>query len=401
MTRSNPSRLQPAVIVILSGVVAAMHIGKIPPAIPVLREALGLSLVEAGFLLSMVQMAGMLIGVLAGLAADSIGVRRSIVAGQAILALSGFCAMWAARPFDLLALRGLEGLGFLLTVLPAPGLIRQLVPPARLALYLGLWGTYMGTGAALPLLGGPAIMEVVGWNGLWGLLGGLSAIAAVAVAFLVPPERQQPAPAPAPQADGEPWWERLRTTLTSPGPWRVAIIFAMYTSQWLAVIGFLPSVYAQAGISGQTAGSLTALACLINIVGSVAAGRLLHHGTCARHLLYAGFATMAATAFVAFTPLTAGAPVLRYAAALAFSAVGGLIPGTLFSLVVHVAPNARTVSTTVGWMQQCSAFGQFLGPPFVAWVAGRYGGWHLTWIVTGMASVAGLLLSRGVRFDRQ
>src|SRR5690606_41735637 len=53
-----------------AGMVAALHIGKIPPAIPVLRDALGVSLVEAGFLLSMVQMAGMLGGVFIGLAAD-------------------------------------------------------------------------------------------------------------------------------------------------------------------------------------------------------------------------------------------------------------------------------------------------------------------------------------------
>ncbi len=400
MTSMRMIRLQPALIVILSGVVAAMHIGKIPPAIPVLREALGMSLVEAGFLLSMVQMAGMLIGVLAGLAADSIGVRRSIIIGHTVLAATGVAAMWAQRPFDLLALRGLEGLGFLLTVLPAPALIRQLVPPARLALYLGLWGTYMGTGAALTLLGGPVLMEAFGWTRLWGLLGILSATAALAVMFLVPCVQQaSPAPAAAP-ASAEPWWERLRMTLTSAGPWRIAVTFAMYSSQWLAVIGFLPSVYAQAGISGKTAGALTALACLINVCGSVAAGRLLHRGTCARHLLYVGFINMALTAFLAFSPLTADAPVLRYVAALLFSAVGGLIPGTLFSLVVHVAPNARTVSTTVGWMQQCSSFGQFLGPPFVAWIAGLYGGWHLTWVITGVASVIGLLLARGVRFDR-
>ena len=61
-------RLAPAFVVILSGIVGALHIGKMPTAIPILREALGVTLVEAGFLLSMVQMAGMLVGVLIGLA---------------------------------------------------------------------------------------------------------------------------------------------------------------------------------------------------------------------------------------------------------------------------------------------------------------------------------------------
>ncbi|HMX14463.1 MAG TPA: MFS transporter, partial [Thauera aminoaromatica] len=156
----------PAFVVIIAGMVAALHIGKIPPAIPVLRDALGVSLVEAGFLLSMVQMAGMLGGVFIGLAADGFGLRRSVLLGQGVLASASLAGAWATQPGELLVLRAIEGLGFLLVVLPVPSLIRQLVPPSRLALHLGLWGTYMATGTSLVLAGGPALMGVMGWQGL-------------------------------------------------------------------------------------------------------------------------------------------------------------------------------------------------------------------------------------------
>lgn len=76
-------------------------------------------------------------------------------------------------------------------------------------------------------------------------------------------------------------------------------------------------------------------------------------------------------------------------AVLAFSMVGGLIPGTLFSLAVRLAPSTATVPTTVGWMPQWSAFGQFCGPPLVAWAAGLAGRWQLTWTVTGACSLIG------------
>jgi MFS family permease len=78
---------------------------------------------------------------------------------------------------------------------------------------------------------------------------------------------------------------------------------------------------------------------------------------------------------------------------LVFSGVGGLIPGTLFGLAVKLAPDNETVSTTVGWMQQFSAMGQFLGPPLVAWVATLVGGWQWTWTVTGVSSLLGVLLA--------
>jgi MFS family permease len=51
-------------------------------------------------------------------------------------------------------------------------------------------------------------------------------------------------------------------------------------------------------------------------------------------------------------------------------------------------------------MQQCSSAGQFLGPPLVAWVAGAVGGWQWTWVITGLASLVGLVLSSRTRYQR-
>ena len=57
------------------------------------------------------------------------------------------------------------------------------------------------------------------------------------------------------------------------------------------------------------------------------------------------------------------------------------------------SPGEDAVATTIGWMQQWSALGQFAGPPLVAWVASRHGGWGHTGWVTGACSLAGLLLA--------
>jgi MFS family permease len=166
-----PQSSSAAIAVILAGVTAALHIGKIPPAIPVLQQALGLTLVEAGFLLSMVQLAGMLLGVLLGVAVDGLGLRRSLLIGQLTLCAASFAGIWARAPVDLLVLRAVEGLGFLLVVLAAPSLIRQLVPARQLPSFLGLWGAYMPAGAALAQMCGPLLIAGLGWAGWWGVLG--------------------------------------------------------------------------------------------------------------------------------------------------------------------------------------------------------------------------------------
>jgi hypothetical protein len=62
-------------------------------------------------------------------------------------------------------------------------------------------------------------------------------------------------------------WGRLRRTLSAPGPWLVALTFGVYSGQWLAVVGFLPSIYAAAGVAGGLLGLLTALAAAVNMLG--------------------------------------------------------------------------------------------------------------------------------------
>jgi MFS family permease len=393
----------PAGIVILSGVVAALHLGKVSPAIPALQVSLNLTMVQAGFLLSLMQLAGMLAGVMIGVFSDGLGLRRSIISGQAILCFASVIGMGARQPDELLMLRSLEGLGFLLTTLPTPGLIRQLVSRERLALHLGLWGCYVAMGTSMVLVAGPTLIAAMGWQGCWGVPAICSAAMIIWLVRAVPSDRQRRPPESTSTrwiaAPSEAWPHRLWTVLKACGPWRVGIAFAMYSGQWIAVIGFLPSIYADTGLSGPKAGALTALAAFINISGSASAALLLHRGISARRLLLVGYSCMAIMTLFAFGQFTQGMPVVRYGAVLIFSAVGGVIPGTLFMIAVSVAPNERTVSTAVGWVQQISSMGMFVMPPLLAKLAGWAGGWHWTWIASGLASLTGLLLATGLAKD--
>jgi MFS family permease len=374
--------------VVLGGMVAALQVGKLPPALSALQADLGISLVQSGFLLSLVQMAGMMLAIFVGLAADGVGLKRSMVAGLSLLAAASFLGGLVGSAWALLSLRALEGLGFLLTVLPAPALIRRLSDPQRLAGMMGVWGTYMPVGTAVALLAGPLVIPVWGWPLWWEVFAVMSALTAWAL------HRRLPAD-PPPVAGQAPIRarQRLADTLGTPGPWLVALMFAVYSSQWLAVVGFLPSIYAQAGVAGALLGALTAGAAAINLTGNLASGRLLQRGWVPQRLLWVGFAAMALGSALAFGPSTEGWPWLRYTGVLLFSSLGGLVPGTLFWLAVRLAPGERQVASTVGWAQQWSALGQFFGPPVVAWVAARHGGWQFTPWVTGACCLAGAALA--------
>lgn len=170
-----------AYCVIFSGVVAALQIGKLPPALPELSQTLGLSLMQAGFLLSLVQLAGMSLALAVGLSADGFGLKRSMLSGLVILGVASAMGAASESATSLMVWRAVEGVGFLGVTLPAPGLIRKLVSEHHLRKLLGYWGAYMPAGTALTLLAGPLWLPEFGWRTWWLLF----AVLSWAMAFLL------------------------------------------------------------------------------------------------------------------------------------------------------------------------------------------------------------------------
>ena len=386
--QTEPTSGLPATLVVAAGIVAAMHVGKVAPAIPVLQAQLGLTLVQAGWLLSLSQMAGMLSAVLIGMVADGIGLRRSLLTGLTLLGSLSLLTGLATSASQLLMMRAIEGAAILMVIVPGPALLRTLVDPARLSSAMGFWGTFMPTGTAAALLLGPPLMAHVGWALWWATLGGLALLMAAVFAWGVPNGTRRPF-----RLDGN----RLIAVWRTPQVWRVALAFACYSGQWLVVIGFLPTLLQSGGASAAAAGTMAAVASAANIVGNLMGGRLLQRGVQSKKVLTIGFTAMALGAMVVFATPPTTPVAIKLAAVLVFSGVGGMIPGSLFSLAVKAAPNDDTASTALGWTTQMSMLGQFCMPPVVAALATAYGGWGLSWIVTGGLCIAGILMTVGSR----
>lgn len=372
------------------GLISALHVGKLPVAIPMLRDELGIGLVQAGFLLSLLQLAGVVSGVAVGGLADAKGPHWVMRWGLLCLGLGSAWGALAQSAQGLLWARALESVGFLWAVLPAPAAMRWHVrETAALHKSLGLWGAYMPAGSALALLLGGLVMPWLGWRAFW-WLGAMSAwVGAVLLWWL---SRGIPVRV---SGAGQGLWQRLTDTWRAPGPWALALGFLVYSGQWLAVVGFVPALYAQLGWSVTAAAVLAAVVAGANMLGNLLAGRWLARGVARHWVLSCGYSAMAVGGCLAFVD---GVPLpLRLAGVLVFSALGGLVPGALFASAVNLAPGPDRVSTTVGWMQQLSSAGQLMGPPLVAWWATRVGGWQQSWVFTLACSVLGLAIAQWVR----
>ena len=79
-----------------AGIIAATHIGKLPPALPMLRAELGAGLVMGGWIASMISCTGFALGLFAGSLADRFGQRRMLMFG--LFALAATSPSRPARP---------------------------------------------------------------------------------------------------------------------------------------------------------------------------------------------------------------------------------------------------------------------------------------------------------------
>lgn len=372
-----------------AGVVGAFQVGKAPPMLLAIRSELGMSLFLAGWILSIFSVIGFLVGSVAGALADSFGHRRLLLMGLCFLALGSLAGSFAPGASLLLATRALEGLGFLIIVVTAPSLVVKVTNAKDLRLSLAVWSCFLPAGASTIMLLIPLVNLGLGWRGLWQA----NAVILIAYALWVKRETAHlPGREHAPDRRRGKLRQDLLLTLTSGGPVLLASIFTTYSLQWLAVMGFLPTLLAEEyGLSPGRASVLTAIMVAMNVPGNLMGGWLLHRGFQRWKLIAFASIVMGACSLGIYSsnlPFFA-----RYAACLLFSAVGGLLPASVLGGAPVYAPSPNQVATTNGLIMQGGQFGQIIGPPVLALVVSMGGGWKSApWLLGGSAAI-GVALS--------
>jgi len=283
----------------------------------------------------------------------------------------------------------LEGLGFLIIVVAAPSLVVKVTNARDYRLSLAVWSCFLPAGASTIMLLIPLVNLGLGWRGLWQA----NAVVLIAYALWVKRETAHlPGRGRAPDRRRGKLWEDLRLTLTSGGPVLLASIFTTYALQWLAVMGFLPTLLAEEyGLGPGRASVLTAVMVAMNVPGNLMGGWLLHRGLRRWKLIAFASAIMGMCSLGIYSSDLPFIP--RYAACLLFSTVGGLLPASVLGGAPVYAPSPNQVATTNGLIMQGGQFGQIIGPPVLALVVSMGGGWKSApWLLGGSAAV-GVVLS--------
>lgn len=366
--------------VFAGGLVAGAYMTKVPPTLPALRGELGLSLIEATFIVTTFNVLGMLVGMIAGMLGDRFGRRRLSISRSPLMALGGAWGASVDEFVPLLASRFVEGVGFIMFAVPAPALMSAMASDARdRAKALGLWSSYMPSGGTIALLLAPWLLVAWSWRALWVVLAAAAALAAMVMTFTVKET-------PRAQVSS---FRLVTESFAQPGNIAMSVLFACYVAQWTSVMVWLPTFLTEHGASTAGAAVATALMVMVNVPGNWLGGWLLSRGVPRGRLVIAA-AVIAALCEIGMLPSALPGDA-RFVLVLVFSFSAALMPASIFAgLPVHARSPAH-IATGTGMVQQASNIGQFFGPLVIALIASRFGGWEAAlWVMLAFAAVAAL-----------
>lgn len=368
----------------LIGVLAAAQLAKMAVLAPKLADRFGLSIATTGLLISLLEIGGALFGFAAGVALGRIGARRSLVAGLAMLAVTGLAEAYAVGAATLLAARAAEGMGYLMVVIAAPTLIAAFASERDLAPSLSLWSTFVSVGMAI----GSMITGLAFWAG--GLLGALHAWSALCALGMFAALRL-PAVGPS---------KTRNLALPNAAAWIATFGFGLYTMFICALTMLFPTfLVQQAGVSSTVAGIATGIVAMGSVPGAAVAIALARRGSLDRKrtivIVASALFAAAAAGPQAFAIGAAPNAILWTSAAWAlwisfFSGIAApIVFGRLPMLAGARSSTDPRIAVTNGLVTQFGAGGALLGPPVGGLVVVDWG-WDGLGLFIGALALAAL-----------
>jgi cyanate permease len=395
MTRTHLTQTHwPAVwAAIAVGIVAAAYVGKLPPAIPLLREEFGLSLIAAGWVNSTFNTLAVTTAVFFGALAGRYGALRVCSAGLVAMMLGGLLGASATGEFALFSSRILEGAGFIAIAVSAPTLIAAASAPRQRNLTLGLWSIYLPFGVCLTMLASPVLLSFPGWRGFW------LVIVLMTLACLAALLRSQAAYGAAHRSSGHAFTGMVRA-LRQPGPWWLGLGFCCYSLMFYALMVWLPTFLVQErGASVTAAALLTAAVVAANVCGNLLGTWLAHRAAPRGHVISLAFLITAVCSCGIFSAVLPDA--LRSMLCMLFMLAGGTIPAAVLSGSHIYAREPGQISSIQGLIVQLAQLGPFFGPPLIATVVSSAGNWEASlWVLLAAAALGTLLGQLAGRAER-
>jgi len=373
-------------VLYLAGCTLALHMGKLPAALPLLVEEYHLSLAQSGTLVSFYALLIALCALLSGVFVARIGYVFFAITGITLCMIGSFAGVYSTDARWLMITRAIEGLGWVIGVVSIPVLMSTLSTVKDRPVVMGLWGSFVGIGSVIMLLLAPGLQEAGGWRLSWLIAAGLSALGAIATGLVCFQQQQRLSELRAVSV------KLNLNDLKQARAVAVFICFMCYSFQYLAVTSYLPSLLVKdSEMLLSTAARWTALIIFCNAIGNVSGGWLIKFGFKRSNVLIVSALLLGVASLITFSTTDTS---IRLMSAIMTALVGGVIPGVMFGTVGLLASTASGTGLIIGFMLTGTGIGQSFGPLLLTQAVERSGQWFVGGLLCLAVALIGAWFAR-------
>ncbi|MER5436721.1 MFS transporter [Streptomyces sp. NPDC002588] len=364
------------------------------PVLEEVRDSLAMSGSVAGLLTSVPAVCFAVVGSTAPALARRYGAAGAVAAAGVVLTAGLALRPFAAGPVLFVALTAVSLAGIAVADVLLPAVVKQRFPD-RVGAMTGLYSMALNVGAScaavatVPLTGG--------FGGDWRYgLGARSVLAALAVPPWLALARRRPPEPPPPDGSGE-TTDRAGIRLSrDPTAWALTAYSGLQAGSAYVIIGWLPQIFRDAGLSAGTAGLLFSGTSLLGVPLSFAlssvAGKVRHQSGIA--------ATIGVCGLAGFAGLWADPAAAPWLWAFLLGVANCSFPLAL-TMIGMRGRDGATVVRLSGFVQSFGYLLSIPGPVVVGVLYDRSDGWRLPiafiLLLTLVQIAAGLLAGRNRR----
>lgn len=257
-------------VVYFASVVSPFNQFKIPPLMPVLMQTFQIDLTQAGLLMSIIAMIGLVLALPTGIILQRLGPRVALLIALSLMAVGASIGALSDSFAILLGSRIVEGLGMGLMGVTAPATIAMWFPPDRQGTPMGIWATWVPIGSVAVYNLSPTMASSLGWESVWWIGAGFAAIMMIVSGLLItrPPVQDQTDM----QAQAAP---KVKLALANRNIWLLALAFGCMNLTMISLGTYYPTFLKEVrGYPLGQAAFLSSITTLVVLFSAPAAGWL-------------------------------------------------------------------------------------------------------------------------------
>lgn len=362
---------------------------KIPPIMIELNEALGLTLAQSGWLMSIMSLLGLILALPAGFIIMKLGVKWATVLAASVQLAGSLIGTFATGFGLMLVSRALEGVALGLCNVVSFAVVTAFFPPEKrgfpnscvTALYTV--AVFMMMNVAVPLT------EAFTWTGIWWFVNILSVVAVLAALFLIPSKDQEIDF----EEDGQDHVAKEKidygTLLKTPSVWIAPLIFVVFNIGYYGISTYMPT-YLVDGVGADQAVANLAVSwnSLVGLPAALVIGIVLNKLRI-EYRKYVVALTMFALGvcyLAAFKmPTVESATILL----ILMGFICTFVPVALYTLGPDIIPSAAYAAIILAIITFGQNLGMTLGPLVVGYIVDILGDWAACSLPIGIMAFFG------------